>query len=157
MSSQAGDIGRRAGDVDRPTQATGLVAGIGFSSRAQAGDIVQAVRTALAAHGCDGQALVALASLARKRGDPALAQAARLFGVPAVYVDDEDAHAASARGGTKSQRSIRKTGLPSACEAAALAGAGDGSRLLGPRFCLGPVTCALATSSGLRWQGGSRS
>jgi cobalt-precorrin 5A hydrolase len=34
----------------------------------------------------------------------------------------------------------------SVSEAAALAGAGTSSRLLGPRIVLGPVTCALAES-----------
>jgi cobalt-precorrin 5A hydrolase len=47
---------------------------------------------------------------------------------------------------THSARSQVIAGTPSVSEAAALAAAGEGSRLLGPRIVVGPVTCALATS-----------
>ncbi len=45
---------------------------------------------------------------------------------------------------TRSAASLAATGTGSASEAAALAAAGPGARLLGPRLVLGPVTCALA-------------
>ena len=38
------------------------------------------------------------------------------------------------------------TGVPSVSEAAALAAAGPGARLLGPRVAVGPATCALAVT-----------
>jgi cobalt-precorrin 5A hydrolase len=47
---------------------------------------------------------------------------------------------------THSELSQTVAGVPSVSEAAALAAAGDGARLLGPRIVVGPVTCALATS-----------
>ncbi|XIK08888.1 cobalamin biosynthesis protein [Mesorhizobium sp. AaZ16] len=47
---------------------------------------------------------------------------------------------------THSARSQAVAGTPSVAEAAALAAAGEGARLLGPRIVVGPVTCALATS-----------
>jgi len=37
-------------------------------------------------------------------------------------------------------------GVPSVSETAALAAAGEGVRLLGPRIVVGPVTCAIAIS-----------
>ncbi|MEO5757170.1 MAG: cobalamin biosynthesis protein, partial [Mesorhizobium sp.] len=37
-------------------------------------------------------------------------------------------------------------GTPSVSEASALAAAGRGAKLLGPRTVLGPVTCAIAIS-----------
>ncbi|NGO50535.1 cobalamin biosynthesis protein [Mesorhizobium camelthorni] len=47
---------------------------------------------------------------------------------------------------THSARSQAVAGSPSVSEAAALAAAGEGARLLGPRIVVGQVTCALATS-----------
>ena len=45
---------------------------------------------------------------------------------------------------SQSAQSLAVTGTPSVSEAAALAAAGEGSRLLGPRIVVGNVTCALA-------------
>jgi len=45
---------------------------------------------------------------------------------------------------TRSERSLAVAGVASVSEHAALAAAGDGARLLGPRTALGHVTCALA-------------
>jgi cobalt-precorrin 5A hydrolase len=49
---------------------------------------------------------------------------------------------------THSQLSQALAGVPSVSEAAALAAAGEGARLLGPRIVVGPATCALAISGG---------
>ena len=45
---------------------------------------------------------------------------------------------------TRSERVLAITGVPSVAEAAALAAAGPGARLLVPRVAVGPATCALA-------------
>ncbi|MBA3448684.1 MAG: cobalamin biosynthesis protein, partial [Pseudaminobacter sp.] len=45
-----------------------------------------------------------------------------------------------------SDLSLALAGTPSVSETAALAAAGQGARLLGPRLVLGSVTCALATN-----------
>jgi cobalt-precorrin 5A hydrolase len=50
---------------------------------------------------------------------------------------------------THSELSQALAGVPSVSEAAALAAAGEGARLLGPRIVVGPVTCALAASGDL--------
>jgi cobalt-precorrin 5A hydrolase len=47
---------------------------------------------------------------------------------------------------THSELSQALAGTPSVSEAAALAAAGEGARLYGPRIVVGLVTCALATS-----------
>jgi cobalt-precorrin 5A hydrolase len=45
---------------------------------------------------------------------------------------------------TRSELSQAIAGVPSVSEHAALAAAGQGARLFGPRIAVGPVTCALA-------------
>ena len=52
--------------------------------------------------------------------------------------------AADARTLTRSARSMDTFNVHSVAEAAALAAAGPGARLLAPRVAVGPVTCALA-------------
>jgi cobalt-precorrin 5A hydrolase len=52
--------------------------------------------------------------------------------------------AADARTVTRSPRSMDRFNVHSVAEAAALAAAGPGARLLAPRVAVGPVTCALA-------------
>jgi cobalt-precorrin 5A hydrolase len=47
-----------------------------------------------------------------------------------------------------SDASLSLAGTPSVSEAAALAAAGDGARLAGPRIVVGPVTCAIAFGGG---------
>jgi cobalt-precorrin 5A hydrolase len=48
------------------------------------------------------------------------------------------------RGGEEPSLSFKLAGVASVSEAAALAAAGDGARLAGPRVAVGPVTCAIA-------------
>jgi|GEM_PF-1255734 len=121
-----------------------LIAGVGFSSRAGAGDIAAAVRAVLHDNGLDAARLDVLASLAAKRHCAALAEAADALGVRLMLIGDAALGSAAARGLTHSQLSMKITGLPSASEAAALAAAGRTSRLLAARNRHGPVTCALA-------------
>ena len=68
--------------------------------------------------------------------------------IRAVVSDCADAPAhreqASARLLTTSAPAERRFGLPSIAEAAALAGAGEGGRLIGPRRVGRGVTCAAA-------------
>jgi cobalt-precorrin 5A hydrolase len=45
---------------------------------------------------------------------------------------------------THSDLSQAIAGTPSVSETAALAAAGEGARLAGPRIAVGPVTCAIA-------------
>jgi cobalt-precorrin 5A hydrolase len=72
-------------------------------------------------------------------------------GIDVASYDLCDGHAPSRRNEgvgtlTHSELSLALAGVPSVSEAAALAAAGAGARLYGPRIVVGPVTCALATS-----------
>lgn len=115
------------------------VAGIGCRRGATAEEVLAAVAAALAAHGL--ARLDALAALGPKRGEAGIAEAAARLGLPLLIAEP----AGEVRGMmTRSAASLAATGTGSASEAAALAAAGPGARLLGPRLVLGPVTCALA-------------
>jgi len=116
------------------------VAGIGCRRGVSVAAVLAAVE---AARG--GRRLDALATVPAKRGEPALAEAARRLGLPLVVgaVADGDPRLLS-----RSAASRATTGSGSASEAAALAAAGPGARLVGPRLAVGPVTCAIAVMEG---------
>ncbi|WP_204349170.1 cobalamin biosynthesis protein, partial [Klebsiella pneumoniae] len=73
--------------------------------------------------------------------------AARKLGLEVIVVE---VTAADEPGGedtlTRSEISLAIAGSSSVSESAALAAAGEGARLLGPRIIVGAVTCAIATS-----------
>jgi cobalt-precorrin 5A hydrolase len=116
------------------------VAGIGCRKGVSAAAVLAAVE---AARG--GRRLDALATVAAKRDEPALAEAARTLGLPLLVgaVADGDPRLLS-----RSAASLAATGSASASEAAALAAAGPGARLVGRRLALGAVTCAIAVGEG---------
>jgi cobalt-precorrin 5A hydrolase len=64
--------------------------------------------------------------------------------VPLVYVDRPALAQAQQRCLTRSSVAERLTGFGAVAEAAALAAAGPGAQLLGPRIVLDGATCALA-------------
>ena len=121
-----------------------MVAGIGCRKGCDAADIVAVVDAALSSHGLVRAALSAIAVPAGRAAMPAVGEAARRLGLPLLTPDRAALDNVTSRLLTYSIHSMRATGLGSACEAAALAAAGDGSRLLGPRFAEGPATCAIA-------------
>jgi len=92
----------------------------------------------------DGMKIDALATSAMKACEPAIAAAAEALGIPLVTVQEPDLQRAAGRCLTRSAASLAATGIPSLAEAAALAAAGEASRLLGPRIATGNVTCAIA-------------
>ncbi|WP_159588662.1 cobalamin biosynthesis protein [Chelativorans xinjiangense] len=113
------------------------VAGIGCRSGVAAGEILAAVEA-----GAPG--LDALATAAFKTDEPGIVAAAEVLGIPLIAVSQDDLKRASAGCLTRSDASLAATGVASVSEAAALAVAGEGSRLLGPRIATGNVTCAIA-------------
>jgi len=121
-----------------------IVAGVGCRKGAQAADIAAAIAAALAGAGLATTALALIATSARKGDEPGIAAAASAIGVPLVVVPQRDLEAAGARTATKSTRVIAVAGVPSVAEAAALAAAGPGARLIARRAAVGPATCALA-------------
>src|SRR5262249_38334662 len=84
----------------------------------------------------------------RKRQERALIELANSLGLPLRFVADEELQARTSDALTSSPVAARHLGIAvSPAEAAALAGAGPGSRLVAPRTVTGFVTCALAEQS----------
>lgn len=128
--------GGGAGDMG-PGQVV-TVAGIGCRQGVTVAEVLAAVAATRA-----GRRLDALAAVPGKSGELALAEAAARLGVPLVFgaVEDGDARLA-----TRSAASLAATGVGSASEAAALAAAGPGARLVVSRRVVGRVTCAIAAT-----------
>jgi cobalt-precorrin 5A hydrolase len=123
-----------------------IVAGIGCRRGVSAAAIEAVIGAALARAGLGKDALALIATAAAKCDEPGIAAAASALGLPIVSVSRGELEHAGARGVTRSARVLALTGVPSVAEAAALAAAGQGARLLLARIALGPATCALATS-----------
>jgi cobalt-precorrin 5A hydrolase len=119
---------------------TVVVAGIGCRSGVSA----EQVESALAAALGPGRSLSVIATPTAKGHEPGIIAAAAARGVPLVLISQADLEAASQATLTRSDHSMSAMNVHSVAEAAALAGAGPQSRLLGPRIAVGPVTCALA-------------
>jgi len=123
---------------------TSLIAiGVGCRKSCLRASIVALVRSVVA--DCAVQsARQCLFTHADKQGDAELAAAARSLELELVFLPREALEAMTLRLLTRSAAAQRRFGLPSIAEAAALAGAGPGSRLIGPRRIGEGVTCAVA-------------
>lgn len=125
-----------------------VVAGLGCRRGCAAGEIVALVGTAIDRardHAGIGRCRVtALAAPAFKKDTPALLDAATDLGLPLLWIEEAAMHAAEPRCETRSDKAREATGFASVAEAAALAAAGPGSRLMLPRINSGAATCALA-------------
>lgn len=121
-----------------------IIAGIGSRKGVSVEDVLAAIETAVEAHGLAMSALSALATATLKQDEEAIPAAGRALSVPVIIVDDATLQAASPGTLSKSDLSQALAGTPSVSEAAALAAAGKGAKLMGPRTVVGPVTCALA-------------
>lgn len=121
-----------------------IVAGIGSRKGVSAAEVVAAVEAALMEHGLERSALNMLATAKMKQDEAGIIAASGTMNLPLVLVD-EDVLAEMAPGTiTKSDASLSAAGTPSVSEAAAIAAAGEGARLAGPRLATGRVTCAIA-------------
>ncbi|SDY31179.1 cobalamin biosynthesis protein [Citreimonas salinaria] len=116
-----------------------IVAGFGFRAAATA----DSLRDALARAGKDADAL---ATAADKAEAPAFRALADALSLPVTAVPPEAL--AAQETATHSEASLAAHGTGSVAEAAALAAAGPGARLLAPRAISGDrmATCALATT-----------
>ncbi len=121
-----------------------IAAGIGCRRGASGVEVSAAVDTALETHGLEMTALSALATARMKQGEAGIIVAGATLGLPVILVDEAALKEMEERTLSQSAQSLAVTGTPSVSEAAALAAAGEGSRLLGPRIVVGNVTCALA-------------
>ncbi|MGX9964852.1 cobalamin biosynthesis protein [Roseomonas sp. F4] len=125
-----------------------MVAGLGCRRGALAEDVTAAVALALRTAGRRPAELARLATSATKAEEPGLRAAATALGLSLDAVAQPALLAAAPGCLSHSARVLAETGLPSLAEAAALASAGPGARLLGPRVSVArAVTCALAETT----------
>jgi cobalt-precorrin 5A hydrolase len=85
-------------------------------------------------------------TLAAKADEPGLVEAARIIGVALTPLPLAALSAQAARILTPSAAAQARFGAPNIAEAAALAGAGEGGRLIGSRLAADGATCAIALS-----------
>ncbi len=118
--------------------------GVGCKSGVDAQTIARVVREALAR--APSRSAAGLHTSSRKAGDEALLEAARRLGLDLVLHDDEALKERDAEVASRSQRIAAMFGVGSLAEAAALVGAGEGSRLIVPKFSADGVSCAIAVA-----------
>ena len=121
-----------------------IVAGVGSRRGVSAEEVCACVRGAMARHDVKLCDISLMATPALKGGEAGIIKAALDLGLLLVMVPQTQLEAAGARAVTHSERVVALMGVPSVAEASALAAAGRRSTLIGPRFVLGAVTCALA-------------
>lgn len=124
---------------------TALAIGVGCRKNCASAAIVALIERALAGRDRVGARLF---TLDRKAGEPNLQEAARLVGLPLFSLPVTALSAVTSGLTVRSERVTAAVGVPSVAEAAALAGAGTGSRLLVPRMAEGGATCAVAVGTG---------
>lgn len=133
-----------------------IVAGIGSRKGVSTAEVIAAIEAALLEHGLAATALSALATTPIKANEAAIFAAGERLGLPVIVVGKAaQADPASSLAERTSQECLTRSevsqavaGVASVSEAAALAGAGEHARLLGPRTVLGRVTCAIAVAEG---------
>jgi cobalt-precorrin 5A hydrolase len=89
---------------------------------------------------------IGMFTLAAKVAEPGIIEAARLLRAELTSLPLAALNAQAERILTPSAPAQARFGAPNIAEAAALAGAGEGGRLLGPRLAADGATCAVALS-----------
>jgi cobalt-precorrin 5A hydrolase len=117
--------------------------GLGCRSDVAPQAVLRIVEAALA-QAPAGTRLAGLHTSARKAAEPGLLHAAEALGLALRFHSDAALAAVAPRVVSRSARVERLTGVGSVAEAAALAGAGEGARLIVPKFSADGVSCALA-------------
>ncbi|WP_425040221.1 cobalamin biosynthesis protein [Primorskyibacter sp. S187A] len=124
-----------------------IVAGFGFRRAATEASLADALADALSRAACD-HPIAALATAQDKAATPVFQSFAATQAKPTRAIAAEDLQAQSVLTHSEASLETRRTG--SVAEAAALAAAGPGAALLGPRIISqdGMATCALAKGDG---------
>ncbi|WP_296524640.1 cobalamin biosynthesis protein [Rhodoplanes sp.] len=125
-----------------------MVAGVGFRRDASAAEILAAVRLALDVAGVADKTLDALATAAFKAEEVGAHEAAAHLKIPLIVCAPPEMERVADKTFTRSARVQAAVGVPSVAEAAALAAAGPGSKLLGARVATKTATCAIAIGAG---------
>jgi cobalamin biosynthesis protein CbiG len=119
--------------------------GVGCRAGVPGEAIAALARRALAAAGTpEGERR--MFTLAAKADEPGLIEAARLLRAKLTPLSIAALNAQAERILTPSAAAQARFGAPNIAEAAALAGAGEGAWLLGPRLAADGATCAVALS-----------
>jgi cobalt-precorrin 5A hydrolase len=121
-----------------------IVAGVGCRKAISAAQVESAIEAALLRTRLSGRKPGRIAVPAVKGTEAGIVAAAAARGIPLVLIAQNALEAADRSTLTRSARSMDAFNVHSVAEAAALAAAGPGARLLAPRVAVGPVTCALA-------------
>ncbi len=124
-----------------------IAIGIGCRRGATSDAIVALIATARAQVAA-GDEPVALFTHDRKRDEPGLMAAATVLGLPLRFLSQAALQAVEDRIVTRSLHAAATLGVASVSEAAALAGADPGARLLVPRIVGAGTTCAIAQGNG---------
>lgn len=140
-----GDAGNTVDMAERS-----VIAGLGCRGGSSLAEVLAALDSALARYSRGRCDVALMTTISQRSGHPAISAAAAALRVPLLVPDEADLLEANERALTRSQRSLAAVGLWSASEAAALAAAGPGGLLLGPRTVHGGVACALASRGLLR-------
>ena len=126
---------------------TMIAIGVGCRKGCPADDIVALVREALAALPA-GKVPAGLFSIADKRGEPGLTEAAAVLGLPLSFLETPELQQVAGAAKTHSRRIEAMHGLPSVAETAALAGAGR-ARCCWSRVSARPARHARLPASGV--------
>lgn len=127
-----------------------IVAGFGCKKGASVASLEAAFAEALANAGLDREQIGAIATHDTKSGEPGLIGIAANLALPLLVFTTADMRDVEAGIETMSDRVVELKGVPSVAEGAALAAAGFGGRLLGPRVTTQDAACALAEGQGPR-------
>ena len=119
--------------------------GLGCRSNVGAEAIARAVRQAIW-RAPSVPAAIALHTSARKSADESLRRAAQSLGLELVFHEEAALKARDAQVVSRSDRVAAIVGVGSLAEAAALVGAGEGARLVVPKFSADGVSCAVAVA-----------
>jgi cobalamin biosynthesis protein CbiG len=123
------------------------VVAIGIGCRAgAAGEAIAALARRVLKEAGAPEGELRMFTLAAKADEPGLIEAARIIGVALTPLPLAALNAQAGRILTPSAAAQNRFGAPNIAEAAALAGAGEGGRLIGPRLKGGGATCAVALS-----------
>lgn len=129
-------------DAERAT----LVLGLGCERDAPAAEVVDLAVSALARIGARARDVAFVATLDLRAGEPAIAAAARHFSAPVVTFPAARLEAETPRLANPSALVFAHTGCHGVAEAAALAKAGEGGRLLVGKTKSAHATAAIAES-----------
>ena len=121
-----------------------IAIGLGCRKNCSGEEVAALVRNALAQVDAMGEA--GLFTVLDKKDEGGLFEAAALLEMPLTFLPRARLAACMDQVQTKSLKAERLYGLASISEAAALAGAGAGAKLILPRIASANATCAISVS-----------